>query len=84
LDSRIPEARQQSTLTLSFSFQDFPYHDFGGRNVEQFVSPTLDLLKLQYTREFDFSTPHHLRRDFGRRGITNPDENVSRLLTTKL
>jgi hypothetical protein len=66
---------------LSFSFRDFPYRDFGTRDVEQLVSrlPNPDMPKLRYTREFDFSTPF-THRDFGLHNIMNPNAMFSGLL----
>jgi hypothetical protein len=70
---------------LSLSYWDFTYRDFSIRDVKQLVLPTPnpDSPKLRCARELDFSTPHHLYRDFRLQGIAKPDANVSGLLTTK-
>jgi hypothetical protein len=45
--------------------------------------PNPDMPKLRCMREFDFSTLPQPCRDFGLRGIVNPDAIVSGLLTVK-
>jgi hypothetical protein len=84
--SRIPETRHKSILTLSLSYHNFPYRDFGTHDIKQLILPTPEP---RYTETLmrsrvDLSTVPSLHRHFGVHNIVNPNAYVSGLLAMKL
>jgi hypothetical protein len=73
-----PRPDGQSTLTFPFLYRNFPYRDFTTRDIKNhsiYRLPNPDAPKLRCARGLTFQRSRHLYRDFGLRGIMNPDVN---------